>query len=373
MTPLEEINEKRLRLSDFLAQHGLDMVLLSRRANFAWLTAGCSNHVSQASDVGTATLVATRDVIRCVANCIESPRMQTEELQDRRIEVITYPWYDEAAASAVWAEVVGRQRAAADSLLPGMPGHVTLLPPAFSQLRWKLCRAERRRYRALGAAVGAGLQEVCRQIEPGQSEHEVGAALAARLHREGIRTPVILVAADERIDRFRHPIPTERRVTRRVMVVVAGERDGLISSATRLVVFGALPSGLRRKHDAVVRVDAALMAATTPGRPLCEVFAEGRRAYADAGFADEWKLHHQGGPTGYAGRELRATATTTMPVLADQAFAWNPSITGTKSEDTILVRADKVEVLTQAVDWPMIEVDVGGTTWRRPDILVRDA
>ena len=38
---------------------------------------------------------------------------------------------------------------------------------------------------------------------------------------------------------------------------------------------------------------------------------------------------------GYEAREITATPTTDQPILMGQAFAWNPSIKGAKSEDTI--------------------------------------
>ncbi|MGB9624603.1 MAG: M24 family metallopeptidase [Phycisphaerae bacterium] len=368
MTPVQEMDLKRSKVADFLDRHQLDAVLLTRRANFAWLTAGCANHVGQATEIGNATLVVTRDRIRCVANTIESPRMRTEELLDRSIEVIEFAWFDPQDAARVWAAVVGR-RAAADVILPGMPDDVAPLPVAFNELRWPLCEPEMRRYRTLGTAVGAGLQEVCRQVQPGMTELEIAAALAARLNREGIRTPVLLVAADERIDRYRHPLPTPRRVDSRVMVAVSAERAGLFCSATRLVSFGPLPPGLRHRHDAVVRVDAVLIAGTRPGRTLGEVFREAQQSYAEAGYPDEWKRHHQGGSTGYLGREVRAEPSCDVVILANQAFAWNPSIAGTKSEDTILVTDGGPEILTQGVDWPMIDVRVDGRILRRPDIL----
>ena len=150
------------------------------------------------------------------------------------------------------------------------------------------------------------------------------------------------------------------------MAVLCGKRGGLIASLSRMISFGEPSEELRRRHDAVVRVDAALIRATRAGRAVGEVFDEGARAYAEAGFPDEWKLHHQGGPTGYQGRSFRATAGETRAVLDRQAFAWNPSIAGTKSEDTILVRGDRQEVLTSPVLWPT--VDVGGLA--RGDILV---
>lgn len=50
-----------------------------------------------------------------------------------------------------------------------------------------------------------------------------------------------------------------------------------------------------------------------------------------------------------------------------QAFAWNPTITGTKVEDTALVIGDNVELITSTPDWPVIETS-GGTraagVWR---------
>jgi len=58
-------------------------------------------------------------------------------------------------------------------------------------------------------------------------------------------------------------------------------------------------------------------------------------------------------------------------VLENQAFAWNPSITGTKSEDTIIAMADQTEVLSTDEQWPILEVEYAGNKMARPDILVR--
>lgn len=371
MTPIEEMAWKLSRLAMFLDRHRLDAVLLTLRPNFSWLTCGCTNHVAQGSERGTATLLVTKDKVVCVGDSIEAPRMRSEELREQRIEVVEFPWYDAAASAKVWAQTIGERKVATDYMLPNLPDSVVQMPQDFAGLRWQLCQAERRRYRGLGVDVGAALQRVCRDMQPGQSEFEVAAALTSRLNRQGVRTPVVLVAGDERIEAYRHPIPTDRKIQQRAMVVVCGERHGLVCSATRIVSFGAPSADLRRKHDAVVHVDAAFINETKPGNRLGHIFAAAQKTYADMGYADQWKLHHQGGATGYLAREVKATPGSEIEVLADQAFAWNPSITGTKSEDTILVRAHGPEILTQAVDWPMIDVTMGDATIRRPDILVR--
>ncbi|MBN1489870.1 MAG: M24 family metallopeptidase [Phycisphaerae bacterium] len=371
MTFTEEIAEKQTQVAAFLDRHKCDIVFLTERCNFAWLTAGGTNHVVQGSDTGVATLAVTRDAVRCVTNTIEGPRMRTEELRDRPIAVIDAPWYDAAAQTKIWADLIGGRKAVADKILPTMPAGVGALPADFAELRWTLCAAELARYRELGALVSEAVQAVAREVRPGQSEFETGAALTERLNRDGIRTPVILMAADERISLYRHPVPTDRKIRKRILLATCAERGGLICSVTRLVSFEPLSDELRRKHAAVVRVDAAYYTATQPGRTLGEILAAGQAIYAETGFADEWKLHHQGGPMGYLAREAKATPGSTLRVRADQAFGWNPSITGTKSEDTIIARPDGAEIITASNGWPMIEVSAGGKHWPRPDILIR--
>ena len=61
-----------------------------------------------------------------------------------------------------------------------------------------------------------------------------------------------------------------------------------------------------------------------------------------------WRLHHQGGPTGYASREVIATPHTAVPIEVGQAFAWNPSITGAKSEETFVLTETGPEVVAGA-------------------------
>ena len=106
-----------------------------------------------------------------------------------------------------------------------------------------------------------------------------------------------------------------------------------------------------------------------PARSLGQIFERATAAYAKAGFADEWQLHHQGGPAGYEPREIVATPGATHVVAVGQTYAWNPSITGTKSEDTILVGEKGNEVLTTISGWPSLSATVDGQTMARPAIL----
>jgi len=89
------------------------------------------------------------------------------------------------------------------------------------------------------------------------------------------------------------------------------------------------------------------------------------------GYEDEWKKHHQGRPTGYACRELIITPNSEWVLSAGQAYAWNPSITGVKCEDTTYLSAQGVENFTQTAKWPRKRVVSAYGTMDVAEILVK--
>jgi Xaa-Pro aminopeptidase len=360
---------KHGRVAEVLAKHGLDGVLLSRRCNFNWYTCGARNYVGTADDVGNSTLLVTREGAAVLATNIEATRLAAEELSERGIETVSYAYFDAADRARALEKAVGRRRVAADVPVPGI--EAARLPPEFNPLRWALTAGEIVRYRAVCQDAVAALETAARRAEPGQTEDDLAGLLAHEVRRRGCLPWVLLVAADERIDRHRHPLPAGNRVERRFMLVIGAERGGLVAACSRLVHFGKLPAELQARHRAVCTVDAALISATRPGARLGDVFAEAQAAYAHAGFPDEWRLHHQGGSIGYLPREVKAGPGETTAALAAQAFAWNPSITGTKSEDTILCTTCGPQVLAAPTDWPRVRAEWKGFGIDRPAILAR--
>ena len=364
---VSEMSEKERRVLEFLSSAGLDAVAFTTQSNFAWATCGGANFVGTASDIGSATALFTRDGSKYViSDNIESGRLQAEELSGLGFEPVSFPWFEGRAAEVVLR--LGGEKVGSDTGLPGTRG----IDSDFAPYRYSLTPAEVERYRWVGRNTAECMDEACREVEPGVSEHEIAALLDGKLMARGMVPNVTLIAADERIERFRHPIPTEKKLERYVMLVTGARRWGLVVSMSRLVHFGPIPDELRRKHKAVVKVDATFLAGTVPGASVGAVFQSAVRAYEDSGFGDEWKLHHQGGPTGYRGRDYRASAGTSDTVRESQAFAWNPSITGTKSEDTVIASSDGLEILSTIPGWPMLEVEAGGQSFRRPDILEID-
>ena len=137
------------------------------------------------------------------------------------------------------------------------------------------------------------------------------------------------------------------------MVALCAERDGLIVSLSRIVKTGG-PADLEARTRSAAVVFGRLLEATRPGAKAADLYATAARAYEDAGFPGEELKHHQGGAIGYRAREWVAHPGSQDVVQARQAFAWNPSITGTKVEDTALVVGDKLEIVTSTSDWPSI-------------------
>ena len=366
MTPAENRQSRLDTINAYLDAHSLDGVLLARRDNFSWSTGGAHNHVAQPTAVGCFPILFTRTGPTVIVDNIEGPRIRDEMNWDA-VNYEVYPFFSPGGASEAIAKVVGSQKVATDTPFDG----VDLLPLAgdFDALRTVCTELDMERARKLAYDAARALEEVCRAVQPGDTEMNLAAAMMCNMKDNNIEPLVALVAADANISKYRHPLPTLNAANEYFMIVVCGERHGIITSHTRIASFGPISDELAAKHRAVATVDAAFIASTRVGVTLGEVFAEGQAAYAEVGFEGEWQKHHQGGIAGYGGREHVATPGDKTVVQANQLYAWNPSITGTKSEDQTLCTEAGMEILRPADSWPQIEVEWKGVKMTRSDIL----
>lgn len=362
---MSEFQCKKQILDKYLKENGFDGVLFSMKDNEAWFTCGGSCWVGKDSPNGSVDLLYLDGKAYLLAAENEKARTYDEELDGLGFDVITYPWYEKKDATI--QKVIAGKKVASDT---GICGTVNKSHDLLT-LRYAMLPEEIERARKLGADCAAAMYETCMEIKPGDTEHEVSALITGKLMRKGIQAPCCLVAADERIKLYRHPIPTFNKIEKLCMIVICGTRDGLVMSMTRLVSFGDIDADLEKRHIACAKIDARFMEKTQIGANAAEVFRAGIDAYAEFGYADDWKCHHQGGSAGYDSRDYTCTFETDEVIVANQMFAWNPTVTGTKVEDTFLLTENGREVLTEIPGWPMIEVDTSVGTLRRPAILVR--
>jgi len=357
----DDFQDKLELLRRRMAERGLMHLLLGTQTNVAWVTGG-RGHILLASEESCGGILLAPDATYLVTNNIEAERLLDEEMAGIDLTVRHARWNEQRGLLDLAREIAGGAPVASD-LDPAVEA-------AVGPLRWTLSAGDQARYREVCRQSGEALEAAGRRVRAGQTEFQVAGLVADETYGRGLDPVLILVARDERVYSRRHPLPTGKRVERYAMLVLCARRHGLISACTRLVHVGEPDPDLRKRHRAVAAIDASLIAATRPGVPVKEIFARAVEAYAATGFPNEWQHHHQGGLIGYRGREYFATAASTEIVAPDQAFAWNPSVPGAKSEDTILVTAAGVEILTQTGAFPTLAVDVAGVTILRPDILV---
>jgi len=366
-----EIEEKTERLVRLCSQESLGGVLINSQPNFAWLTAGGRNGVDSSRENGVATLFVRRDGKRFVlANKIEMARIVTEELNGEDYEPLEFGWEEEKENPELITKLA--RSVMTEEMTLGCDlrlGHARVIEGTIAQARFKLTSNEVDRFRALGKDAGEAIGDLAVSLVPGLTEREVARQANDALAAIGADAAVTLVAADERLQRFRHPLPKDVQWKKVLMIVVCARRHGLIASLTRIVCAGPVPNELRRRTHAAAQVNAELLVATRPsvtGRELYEVAA---KAYRAEGFPGEEKLHHQGGAVGYRTRDWVAHPVSADEVQANQAFAWNPSITGTKVEETIIAFEDRIEVITTTPRWPSIPIEVEGLPYVFPDVL----
>lgn len=332
-----------------MAREDLDAIVLRRPANVAWYSCGGRTHILTTTELGIADVVVTAEGHEVVTAVNEASRLESEELGTLEATFTVLPWAaprDGALPSGV--------RVGSDAPLAGARD----IARAVADARRELTPAERERYHALGRDAAEAVTQAALSLQASGIELDAAAALSGALQARGIDPVVLLVAGSSRLPQHRHPLPTSAPLGDLVMLVACARRRGLIANLTRLVSLRPIGSAKRTAFERLLRVEATFIRATTTGRSVGDVFRAGIASYADNGFdPDEWQLHHQGGPTGYEPRDYLATERSTATVLDGQAFAWNPSVPGLKSEDTFVVAAGGQEIVTVDRSWPAAVVD----------------
>ena len=360
---LDELMEKEERVRALLRERRLDAVLLRRVSSFAWITGGAASYVSLATEVGPSIVLVTLASKLVLTNNIEAERLRNEALlEGKGFELLATPWY---VRSDAVSDLTDGLRLGCDGPYPD----ATDLSEEISSLRARLLPSEIQAYRAVGLDCAQAIEESARCVRPEMSEYAIAGLVAERTYARGVVPVLTLVAVDRRVHQYRHPLPTNTRLKRYAMLVLGGQRHGLVASVTRLIHFGPVPADLRRRADAVAHVDAVLIASTRPGALVARIFGRAQQTYAETGYSEEWKLLHQGGGAGYESREYKASFDSKEIVQVGQAFAWNPSVCGVKSEDTLIVHEESNEIITATGAWPQLEVRVDDQYVSRPAIL----
>lgn len=341
---------------DWLGTTAYDGALFRTQPEVAWVTDGLTDPVVRNEEPALVWALVTHSDAVLITTSIEAPRLRAEE-NLAGFELAALPWYSPDGLAGAVAELAGRGEAGGLQLATD--------PGELAALRLPLTPDESERLSVLGQACATALEAALRTWHPAERECDLAARIAGALEERLIFPSVLLVGGAERRRAFRHPVPTSAVTGRDVLAVVVGVRGGLNVACSRTAAAGAPDPELAARHLAACAVETAMIEATRPGASWESVVAAGVSAYAAAGFPGEWQSHVQGGPIGYLSREfdvVPGTARAASLVTRGDAFAWNPTVLGAKSEDTFVVGADGPVPVTNTANWPTV---AGG----RPAIL----
>ena len=363
---LKEVEQKESRIKQYLQQNGYEAAVLGRQDNFSWLTGGGHNRVMINSLAGVCFLVLTLSGEKyVVANTMDGQRLLDEEMQGMDYELINLKWFEQAPENKV-LELIEDKKAVADIALEG----IDCKPAVFTDLHYPLTDNEVKKYRWLGEEVEEILMEAAAEVEPGLTEKEVETLLRKKFAEKDMLGIVVLIGSDDRIKKYRHPVPTSKKIENTVMLAPAVQKWGLTVPVTRMIYWGSsLPRELKDKYQALCEIEASTLASCQPGRKFNDILKMQKKMYRDLGYPREWKEHFMGGITGYIVNDPSRCTDPEAQIKNRQTFNWYLTITGAKVEETTLSRKSGPEILTATGLWPRQEYEVEDFKFKLPQIL----
>lgn len=360
-----EIEGKVRLLRGDMERNRWDAVYVRKSENFAWLTAGGDNIVTRYKEDGVCAVLVTRDKRYFLCNNIETKRMLDEEnLAGLGFEPITFSWYKDETVSRL-KELLGGGKLAADvPLMDAVDAN-----PAILNHQKVLCDNEIARYLHLGKTFSHVIESFMPGIRPGDTEIAIAGGLGATMWKAGLEPVLFLIASDQRIYDHRHPIATDKKLEKYLMISCNARYKGLITKITRMAYFGKAPEDLKAQYEKTVEIENLMADATKPGVDDLEILELSKKLYEKAGYPGMWKLHHQGGPQSYTNGFYLISPSSHEVVRKNQCYGYNPSITGTKTEDGFIVTGRGPMFITYPVAFPTLGSTINGVEYARPGIL----
>jgi Xaa-Pro aminopeptidase len=343
---MSAFNERIQPLRDLMKTKGLDAFVLRRNPNLAWAIAGRA-HVPTTIDMACFDLIITHDSATAITNVVEAPRLIAEELPSE-VSVKTIQWSEGRDPLLPTGSKVGSDQPGADRIDLGIE---------VEMMRASLIESDLARFQNICIDTAVALGNAMKQVESTDREIDVAGLITHSLWQADLEIAFLGVAGQERVHRFRHPLPTDSVVGNRVSASICAKRKGLIASVTRIVTFGEVTDQMIADYTSIFKVEAALLDATIVGNSFSDPINAAIAAYPANGFdTDEWTKHHQGGPTGFLPRDWPANKGSTRLIQSNQPIAWNPTGKGWKAEDTIIATNSGVKLLSVDPEWPSFEV-----------------
>ncbi|TYB86489.1 MAG: M24 family metallopeptidase [Kosmotoga sp.] len=361
--------EERInKLKEIILKNRSKSLLLSRTDNFSWLTFGARGNITLDMNESVASILITPKSQYLLVDNIEKERLFKEEIPEELhdyFEVVVYDWWQ--------GEYRALSKITTSDLLISDTGRYETkdVYEEISPLRYVLSEIEVDSYKKLGTTCDKILYEEMQELTPEMTELKIQGKIYSRLAGEGIEPLLTIVFGEESSTLYRHNLSRDVPVGKKVFLSICARKKGLVLSTTRSILFEKDEKIINQHRDNCY-IDAVAIAGSKPGRKIKEVFNDIISAYNKTGSENEWQLHHQGGLAGYNSREIKAASDEEYELTVNNAVAWNPTITGTKSEDTAIIKENKVDIISYPYEsqWPGVDFEMNGEIIRRPDIMI---
>ena len=365
---VQDVQIKEERVRSFLEREDLDALVLGRQDNFAWITAGGDNRVINNTDMGEGFAVITRNHKWLVAHHMDGRRFIEEQAPDQGYDLAMLYWHQGMPTDKI-GELTAGMRVGADFSLPG----AQLFGPEIVDLHYPFTDLDLKRLRWVGRTSNGIITQVAGDLKPGTPESEVAARFAYEYTRHGMLLDALMVGADERISRYRHPLAGDKSIERYAFLHPAARRWGVHANVTRLVHFGEPPEAIRSAHRAVTTVGAHVARILAPGVRFTDILTEQKRLYAELGYPDEWNYHFLGGISGYTLVDPTRCMRPEARVVERQSYGYFITITGAKFEELMILTEDGVEPasLPPDAEWPTRVAQTPNGDFTVPEILIR--
>ena len=366
---IKEIEIKRERIYSLLDEMKMEALLLMKHPNFSWITAGGKNFVANCFDNGATAILITKRQCYAICNVIEGPRiLEEEQLPKLGFELLTYGWEENRLE-----EFIKKYVTSMDKVLSDTPCDRAVVDNnRISELRYCLTENELGRYRYLGDTISMALENYLPTIRPGMTELEIAGGISQALWKYNIEQVMHLVSADERSCRFRHGLPTDKKLEHNLIVSINGRYKGLVTTVSRMIYFGKPEEKLKEQYRNCSEMECKTVAEAAIGADELNMYQRLKQEYLDKGYVGMFEKHGQGGCQGYWPRDYMITPKSHHKIRKNQAYCFNPVVDGTKSEDSFFVTEAGPVFITRPISYPKLKYSVNGITMERPDLLVID-
>jgi len=360
----DEVDYRHERIANLLDECQADGMLLTLPENVSWLTAGGTLPHSPVRSESVAAFVMTQGRwILC--NSSQTQRLFDEELDRLGFQVKEWAWYHDA--DALLADLVSGRKTIGDRGFRD----VRVVEDRIASIRSELSMRDLIEYRTLGTRVAHALEATARNFARGESEVEIAAQLAHRLHRHEVEPIRLEVCGDERATRYIDGPPTGQPIHRFVRLKATGRYRGLHATASRTVCFDSLEEAVKAETDWATRLCAVWLVAGKVDATVGDVIHLGKRLLKPSPYEHAWRSGPGGYVTGYRPVESILTPNSTAKLTAGRAVVWSSRVGRMEICDTFLLTESGWEFLTPAGEWPIRRVSLSGLRLDRPDILLR--